>query len=201
MNLPNKLTIARMIAIPFFIACFFLPENVMFTLCGAAIKTKYVVAGIIFILAYVTDTLDGRIARKYDLVTDFGKLMDPIADKLLTAACMIMLIGRGLMSTGNRLLPVYTVIVIAREFLVSGMRLVAASRGTVMAAGALGKIKTTLQSIALPLVLVLGPFFRAIKAPVDFALLTASVVMTIWSGLDYIIRNRKLFAEPEKEAA
>lgn len=194
MNLPNKLTVARMIAIPFFIACFYLPAGVMIRIAGAEIQTRYVIAGIIFILAYITDTLDGRIARKYGLVTDFGKLMDPIADKLLTAACMIMLIGRDLMSICDYLMPIFTVIVIAREFVISGMRLVAASKGKVMAAGTLGKIKTTLQSIALPLVLVTGPFFRAIGVPVDFILLAASVVMTIWSGLDYIIRNREIFS-------
>ena len=183
-----------MIAIPFFIACFFLPDWVAFKLCGAEILTKYLIAGILFILAYVTDTLDGRIARKFGLVTDFGKLMDPIADKLLTAACMIMLIGRGLMSVCDFLMPVFTVIVIAREFVISGMRLVAASKGRVMAAGTLGKIKTTLQSIALPMVLILGPFFRAIGVPVDFILLAASVVMTIWSGLDYMLRNKEIFS-------
>lgn len=193
MNLPNKLTIARIAAIPFFIACFYLPEWTAFTLFGAEIKTKYLIAGVIFILAYITDTLDGRIARARGLVTDFGKLMDPIADKLLTAACMIMLIGRELMSICNFLLPVFTVIVIAREFMISGMRLVAASRGTVMAAGILGKIKTTLQSIALPLVLITGPIFRSIGVPFDFIVLAASVVMTIWSGLDYMIRNREIF--------
>ena len=193
MNLPNKLTIARIAAIPFFIACFYLPEWTAFTICGAQIKTKYLIAGAIFILAYVTDTLDGRIARKYGLVTDFGKLMDPIADKLLTAACMIMLIGRDLMSVCDWLMPLFTIIVIAREFMISGMRLVAASRGRVMAAGILGKIKTTLQSVALPMVLIAGPFFRAIGVPADFILLTASVVMTIWSGLDYMLRNKEIF--------
>lgn len=198
MNLPNKLTIARMIAIPFFIACIYLPDWVAFTICGAQILTKYLIAGAIFILAYITDTLDGRIARKRGLVTDFGKLMDPIADKLLTAACMIMLIGRGLMSVFDFLMPIFTVIVIAREFVVSGMRLVAASRGTVMAAGVLGKIKTTLQSVALPMVLIGGPFFRAIGFPLDFILLAASVAMTIWSGLDYVIRNKQFFSMKEK---
>ena len=197
MNLPNKLTVARMIAIPFFIACFYLPDKVMFTICGAEILTKYVIAGIIFILAYIPDTLDGRIARKYNLVTDFGKLMDPIADKLLTAACMIMLIGRDLMSVCDYLMPIFTVIVIAREFVISGMRLVAASRGVVMAAGVLGKIKTTLQSIALPMVLVAGPFFRAIGFPLDFILMAASVAMTIWSGLDYILHNKQIFSVKE----
>lgn len=197
MNLPNKLTVGRMAAIPFFIACFYLPDWVAFTLCGAKILTKHLIAGVIFILAYITDTLDGRIARKYNLVTDFGKLMDPIADKLLTAACMIMLIGRGLMSWCDYLMPLFTVIVIAREFVISGMRLVAASRGVVMAAGVLGKIKTTLQSIALPMVLIAGPFFKAIGCPVDFIFMAAAVIMTIWSGLDYVLRNKRLFSMKE----
>lgn len=193
MNLPNKLTMARMAAIPFFIACFFLPAWEAFTLCGASFEWRYLIAGAIFILAYITDTLDGRIARKRGLVTDFGKLMDPIADKLLTAACMIMLIGRNQMSICDYLMPIFTVIVIAREFMVSGMRLVAASNGRVMAAGTLGKIKTTLQSIALPMVLIAGPFFRAICVPADFIMLAAAVVMTIWSGLDYMLRNKEIF--------
>lgn len=195
MNLPNKLTLARIAAIPFFIACFYLPDWTAFTICGAEIKTKCLIAGVIFILAYITDTLDGRIARARGLVTDFGKLMDPIADKLLTAACMVMLIGRDLMSICNFLMPLFTIIVIAREFMISGMRLVAASKGRVMAAGTLGKIKTTLQSIGLPMVLIAGPFFRAIGVPLDFIVLAASVVMTIWSGLDYMIRNREIFSE------
>lgn len=194
MNLPNKLTLARMIAIPFFIACFYLPEWTAFTLCGARILTKYLIAGAVFILAYITDTLDGRIARKYNMVTDIGKLMDPIADKLLTAACMVMLIGRDLMSVCDFLMPIFTVIVLAREFTVSGMRLVAASRGVVMAAGVLGKIKTTLQSIALPMVLIGGPFFRAVGVPLDFIMMCAAMVMTLWSGLDYIVKNRNIFS-------
>lgn len=195
MNLPNKLTVARMIAIPFFIACFFLPDWKLFTMFGADVLVKHFAAAIIFILAYVTDMLDGRIARKYGLVTDFGKLMDPIADKLLTASCMIMLIGRDLMSVCDFLMPVFAVIVIGREFLVSGMRLVAASRGVVIPAGVLGKIKTTVQSIALPFVLIGGPVFRAIRFPIDFVLVAASVVLTIWSGADYMIKSREMFKE------
>lgn len=194
MNLPNKLTIARMASIPFFVAAFYMPDAVMFSLFGADIQIRYFVAGVIFILAYITDMLDGRIARAYNCVTDFGKLMDPIADKLLTAAAMIMLIGRNLMSVCNYLLPIFTIIIVAREFTISGMRLVAASQGNVIAAGSLGKIKTTLQSIAIPFVLILGPVFASIKVPVDFVLMVAAVVMTIVSGVDYIIRNRKLFA-------
>ena len=193
MNLPNRLTIIRMAAIPFFIACFFLPDTVLMNLFGADLLLKYFIAAVIFILAYITDILDGRIARKRGIVTDFGKLMDPIADKLLTASCMIMLIGRGLMSICDWLMPLFTIIVLAREFLVSGVRLVAASKGRVIAAGVLGKIKTTLQSIALPIVMMFGPACRAIGVPIDFILLAASVVMTIWSGCDYVLRNRSVF--------
>ncbi|MBO4385114.1 MAG: CDP-diacylglycerol--glycerol-3-phosphate 3-phosphatidyltransferase [Clostridia bacterium] len=196
MNLPNKLTMARICAIPVFIACFYLPDR-SFEILGAEISIKYLIAAAIFILAYITDTLDGRIARKYGLVTDFGKLMDPIADKLLTAAGMIMITGRDLMSICNFLLPVFTVIVIAREFLISGIRLVAASRGKVIAAGVLGKIKTTVQAIALPLVLIAGPVFRAMRFPLDFISMAAAVVFTIWSGVDYVIKNRGLFDQNE----
>ena len=198
MNLPNKLTMFRIIMIPLFIACFFLPDKwVVGTVNGVDIMLKYIIAAAVFLIAYVTDTLDGNIARKRGLVTDFGKLMDPIADKLLTAACMIMLIGRDLMSVFDFLMPIFTVIVIAREFTISGMRLVAASRGIVMPAGVLGKIKTTLQSIALPMVLIGGPFFRAIRVPLDFIMLAASIVMTVWSGLDYILRNKSIFSMKE----
>ena len=193
MNLPNKLTLARMIAIPFFIACFYLPDWVFFTLFGADVLVKHFAAAILFILAYITDTLDGRIARKYKLVTDFGKLMDPIADKLLTAACMIMLIGRDLMSVCDFLMPIFAVIVLLREFLVSGIRLVAASQGRVIAAGVLGKIKTTMQAVALPFVMIGGPVFRAIHVPIDFVLVCAAMFFTVWSGMDYVIKNREVF--------
>ncbi len=193
MNLPNKLTIARMAAIPFFIAAFYIPMG-SFTLLGAAFQINHIIAGVLFILAYITDLLDGHIARSRRCVTDFGKLMDPIADKLLTAAAMVMLIGRGLMSVWDFLMPVFTVITLAREFTVSGMRMVAASKGRVMAAGVLGKIKTTLQSIAIPTVLIGGSLFAHIHVPVDFILMAASVIMTIVSGVDYIVRNRELFS-------
>ena len=193
MNLPNKLTLIRIAAIPFFIACFFVPETVLFSVFGADVLLKYIIAAVVFILAYITDIMDGRIARKRGIVTDFGKLMDPIADKLLTASCMIMLIGRGLMSFCDELMPLFTIIVLAREFLVSGIRLVAASKGKVIAAGKLGKMKTLLQSISLPVILIAGPVFKAIGVPIDFILLAAAVVMTIWSGLDYALRNKEVF--------
>ena len=108
MNLPNKLTMLRMLMIPLFIACFYLPESWLIgTLNGVPLLLKYVLAAVVFLLAYVTDTLDGRIARARGLVTDFGKLMDPTADKLLTSAALIMLCRFEVMSFGNFLMPVH----------------------------------------------------------------------------------------------
>jgi CDP-diacylglycerol--glycerol-3-phosphate 3-phosphatidyltransferase len=188
MNTANKLTLLRILLIPLFILALLLPNVWQ----GFAPYAHWV-AAMIFLAAAITDILDGKYARKHNVVTDFGKLMDPIADKLLTASCMIMLIGRGLMSFCDELMPLFTIIVLAREFLVSGIRLVAASKGRVIAAGKLGKMKTLLQSISLPVILIAGPVFKAIGVPIDFILLAAAVVMTIWSGLDYALRNKEVF--------
>ncbi|MBR3299332.1 MAG: CDP-diacylglycerol--glycerol-3-phosphate 3-phosphatidyltransferase [Clostridia bacterium] len=196
MNLPNKLTMLRIIMIPLFIASFYLPESwVLFTLNTHPIRLKYIIAAIIFLLAYVTDTLDGVIARKRDLITDFGKLMDPTADKLLTAAAMIMLCRFPVMSMGNALMPIFTVIVIAREMFVSGIRQLAGSKGIVIAAKPIGKAKTTLQFAALLCVLLLGQVFAAIRVPVDFIAVCAAVLLTIWSGIDYTVGAKELFKD------
>ena len=137
MNLPNKLTIARVIAVPFFI--------------GAYYFSWYLLAFIIFVAASLTDMLDGKIARKYNLVTNFGKIMDPLADKVLVYSAICLMI------------PVYVpawmlIIILAREFTVAGMRTVAASEGIVIAAGMSGKIKTVLQMIAVCLLLLVPAF-------------------------------------------
>lgn len=196
MNLPNKLTMLRIIMIPLFIAAFYLPSKwTLATLNGVCIQWKYIIAGFLFLAAYVTDTLDGVIARKRNLITDFGKLMDPTADKLLTSAAMIMLCRFPVMSFGNALMPVFTLIVIARELFVSGIRQLAGSRGIVIAAKPIGKVKTTLQFAALLTVLLLGQFFRAIGVPVDFILVCAAVILTIWSGIDYTVGAKALFAD------
>ncbi|MDO4568438.1 MAG: CDP-diacylglycerol--glycerol-3-phosphate 3-phosphatidyltransferase, partial [Clostridia bacterium] len=138
MNLPNKLTICRILMIPLMIACFYLPRDV--------VPYWNIIAAVIFILAYLTDILDGYLARKNNLVSNFGKLMDPIADKLLTASALIMLRGEGLM---GELEGVAVIVVIAREFIISGIRLVAAADGTVIAASKLGKLKTVTQAVAI----------------------------------------------------
>ena len=176
MNLPNKLTLLRILLVPFIILCFYLP---------AAWGMWTAVA--LFIAAAVTDTVDGRYARAHGMVTDFGKFMDPIADKLLVNSVLIMLTAQGAVH------PVATILFIAREFAVSGLRLVAASKGVVLAAGNLGKIKTTLQDIALPF-LMMGDVWKVFRI-IGLVLLYASLVMSLWSGWDYIYRNRNLIAQ------
>ena len=176
MNLPNKLTILRILLVPFIILCFYLPPS-----------WGMWVAVVLFIVAAATDTVDGRYARAHNQVTDFGKFMDPIADKLLVNSVLVMLTAQG------KVHPVATILFIAREFVVSGLRLVAAGKGVVLAAGSLGKIKTTLQDIALPFLMVghAGKLFRI----VGLILLYASLVMSVWSGWDYVYKNRQLIAQ------
>lgn len=196
MNLPNKLTMIRILMIPLFVVCFYLPSSwVIGTLNGVNMQWNYFIAAVIFLLAYVTDTLDGRIARAKGLVTDFGKLMDPTADKLLSSAALIMMCKFEVMSFGNFLMPVFAFVIIAREIFISGIRQLAAGKGIVIAAKAIGKAKTTLQFIAVFVTLMCGPLFRAIGVPIDFALICAAVVLTIWSGIDYTIGAKELFVE------
>ena len=181
MNLPNKLTLLRICMTPVFIACFYIPD-----------RSWSLFAALLFLIAYVTDIFDGQYARKHNIVTNFGKLMDPIADKLLTAAAFVMLVDAGLLS------PIPTIIVLAREFIISGFRLVAVESGNVIAASWLGKIKTVSQCVAVLLVL-LADYFSGLLCigSVDVLHLIAqgiiwiSVIFTIWSGVDYIVKNRK----------
>ena len=134
MNLPNKLTIARVIAVPFFIAAY--------------MKGWYLPAFVIFILASLTDTLDGKIARRYNLVTNFGKIMDPLADKLLVCSALICLIEL------NALPAWMVIIIISREFIISGFRLIASDNGVVIAASYWGKFKTTFQMVSVVLLIL-----------------------------------------------
>ena len=176
MNLPNKLTILRILLVPFIILCFYLPPS-----------WGMWVAVVLFIVASVTDTVDGRYARAHNMVTDFGKFMDPIADKLLVNSVLIMLTAQG------KVPPVVTILFIFREFAISGLRLVAASKGVVLAAGNLGKIKTTLQDIALPFLMV-GHVWKVFRI-VGLILLYVSLIMSLWSGWDYVYKNKNLIQQ------
>ncbi len=183
MNLPNKLTILRIILVPIFVAVYYIDW-----------EFAPIVSVAIFILAAITDFFDGYIARKYNLVTDFGKLMDPIADKILVITALFLIVE-------NQLLPmifasVCSAVIVARELLISGVRQIAATKNVVIQANIYGKIKTFVQTIALPIVLLLkidlGSFENIfyILGITTFALAT---LLTIISGIVYLIQNKKVF--------
>ncbi len=178
MNLANKLTLSRVIMIPVF---------VYFILKGTV--TDMYIAGGIFILASITDFFDGYIARSRNLVTKFGKFMDPLADKLLVLSAFVCFVELGLV-------PSWIVIVIlSRELIVSIFRAVAAADGMVIAAGPLGKYKTATQMIAVIVFCFNDLLFSKINVPVAEILLYIATVLTIISGFDYIIRNRNVLKE------
>ena len=173
MNLPNKLTCLRMVMIPFFVLFMYLD-----------VPYARMIALAIFVAASLTDTADGYIARKYNLITDFGKFMDPLADKLLVCSAMICLVRTGEV-------PAWIVIIIiAREFIISGFRLVAADNGIVIAASWWGKIKTVCQ-MAMIIVILLD--IDALR-PLELVLIAAATVLTIVSLADYIMKNRKVLS-------
>lgn len=175
MNLPNKLTMFRVILIPFFIVFLLVP----ITSCDKWIALA------IFIIASLTDLLDGKIARKYNLVTNFGKFMDPLADKLLVCSALICLIEL------NKIPSWMVIIIIAREFIISGFRLVAADNGVVIAASYWGKFKTTFQMVAVCLLIAdieaLGLITQII--------LWIAVILTVVSLIDYLIKNKNVMKE------
>jgi len=175
MNLPNKLTILRVILIPFFV--FFLISP-FFDGYGNYIALA------IFIIASLTDMADGKIARKYNLVTNFGKFMDPLADKLLVCSAMICLVDL-------KLIPVWVVlIIIAREFIISGFRLVASDNGIVIAASYWGKFKTTFQMLMVNINLQLG--WLNILGTI---LIYVALVLTVVSLIDYIAKNKDVLKD------
>mgnify|MGYP001470304292 CR=1 FL=1 len=163
MNLPNKLTIIRVLMIPLYL--------------------RYI-AGVIFTLAAVTDALDGYIARKNNLITNFGKFMDPLADKLLVCSALICFVDLDLMPGW------IAIIIIAREFIISGFRLVASDSGVVLAAGWWGKIKTNVQ-IIMSVMLTVDLDFKVINI-LEVISVYLALALTIISMLDYLIKNRKL---------
>ena len=178
MNLPNKLTIMRVILIPFFV--FFLLSP-YFPAYGNYIAVA------IFIVASLTDMLDGKIARKYNLVTNFGKFMDPLADKLLVCSAMICLIEL------DRLAAWIVIVIIAREFIISGFRLVASDNGVVIAASYWGKFKRTFQMLMV-IVLILDiqmPFFQILGTVLTYV----ALILTVVSLIDYIVKNKDVLKD------
>lgn len=179
MNLPNKLTVLRVLMIPFF---------VVFMLTDVAGAYSRYVAAAIFIVASLTDLLDGKIARKYNLVTNFGKFMDPLADKLLVCAAMICLIETG------QLAAWIVIIIISREFIISGFRLIASDNGVVIAASYWGKFKTTFQMIMIVLLIF---DFGGVFDVLETATIYIALALTIISLVDYIAKNKGILTEGE----
>lgn len=175
MNLPNKLTIFRVILIPFFL---------VFLLVPGIPAGNWIALGI-FIVASLTDLLDGKIARKYNLVTNFGKFMDPLADKLLVCSALICLTGLG------RIPSYMVVIIIAREFTISGFRLIAADNGVVIAASYWGKFKTTFQMIAVCLMIANIQALQLLTTIITWI----AVILTVVSLIDYLIKNKDVLRE------
>ena len=177
MNLPNKLTVLRVIMVPFFV--FFMLTDVG----GPANKW---IALILFCVASLTDMLDGKIARKYNLVTNFGKFMDPLADKLLVCSAMICMIEMGK-------LPAWIVIVIiAREFIISGFRLVASDNGIVIAASYWGKFKTVFQ---MAMIIVLIVDFGGVFDVIAQVLIWIALALTVISLIDYVVKNKEVLTQ------
>ena len=177
MNTPNMLTILRVIMIPFF---------VIFLLLDITEYDKYIALAI-FIVASLTDTLDGYLARKNNQITNFGKFMDPLADKLLVCSAMICLIEL------DRLAAWIVIVIIAREFIISGFRLVASDNGVVIAASYWGKFKTTFQMLMV-IVLILDiqmPFFQILGTVLTYV----ALILTVVSLIDYIVKNKDVLKD------
>ena len=201
MNLPNKLTVLRVMMIPFFVAAMLLStgDTAAEAYLRGDLKLYYVLritACVIFLMASFTDYLDGHIARKRGIVTNFGKFMDPLADKLLVCSALILLSAEG------SLHPLITLIIVAREFIISGFRLVAADRGVVIAASKWGKLKTVTQMLmCVLLILKLPLFFIGSDAGFGLSLIfmyvveALAVILTIVSLIDYIAKNISIITE------
>ena len=187
MNLPNRLTIARVIMIPFFL---------VFLMTDFFPGSRYAALAI-FIIASLTDMLDGKIARKYNLVTNFGKFMDPLADKMLVSSAFICLVAQ------NKIAAWIVIVIIAREFVISGFRLVASDSGVVIAASYWGKFKTNFQMFAIILLMLnLGENFPAYAGGIHIAeqiLVYIALILTIVSLVDYLAKNIDVLKEGGNE--
>ena len=174
MNLANKLTMLRVFMIPVFLLVLFLAPAPM----------NRSIAVLIFIVASLTDMLDGKIARKYNLVSNFGKFMDPLADKLLVMAALVSMVAL------KDLAAWVVIVILAREFTITGFRTLAMEANIVMAASWWGKVKTTVQMVMIPVVLLKLPF--GFMPLVEAALIYLSVFFTVFSGADYIMKNKQV---------
>ena len=203
MNLPNKITLTRIFMIPVFIAVFFL---------DGVLPYNYVIAAAIFALAACTDFIDGYIARKYKLVTNLGKFLDPIADKVLVSTAMLLLLtlkdqlftvyDRSPFVINVNLLYILAAIcfcvIMARELIISAFRQIAATRGLVMAADMLGKYKTTFQDVSIFLLILAVDTTNHVQlslAWIGLVLFAVATLLTVWSGISYVVKNKQVLKD------
>ncbi|UFU01101.1 CDP-diacylglycerol--glycerol-3-phosphate 3-phosphatidyltransferase [Radiobacillus kanasensis] len=184
MNIPNKITMSRIFMIPIFILLLSIPLDWgVIDIGNESLPVVDLVAALIFIVASTTDWVDGYYARKYNLVTNLGKFLDPLADKLLVSAALILLVEMGQA-------PAWIVItIISREFAVTGLRQVAAGEGIILAAGQMGKLKTWIQIIAISVLLLHNFPFSYTTIPFGTIALYAALIITVVSGVDYFVKN------------
>ena len=181
MNLPNKLTIIRFILTPIFMAL------MMFNF-----PFHYFLAFLVFVAASITDYFDGKIARKYNYITDFGKIMDPLADKMLTSLAFLVLVYQDIV-------PIwFFALVLVRDFAVDGMRMMVARNGKTVPASFYGKLKTTLQMTALIIILANQIFLQEPLTIIGNIVLYASIALSLYSGADYLIKGWKLAIKPKR---
>lgn len=188
MNLPNKLTVLRICLIPVFIVTMsFSTFFGTLTVGNTTIAIMQIISALIFAIASITDWLDGKIARSRGLITNFGKFADPLADKMLVMTAFIMLVGQGKV-------PAWIIsIIVCRELSVTGLRLLLVEHGEVMAAAWPGKVKTATQMIAIILLLINNIPFSFISFPLDQIMLYLCLLFTIYSGVDYFVKNATIF--------
>ena len=191
MNIANRLTIARIVMIPLFLLIMCFPKDAlgMVNLFHSNLSVSWVLAMIIFTIASITDFLDGYLARKYHLITNFGKFADPLADKLLVMTAFITLVGASV-------IPMWIVaVIVCRELAVTGLRLLLVNDGEVLAAAWPGKVKTATQMLAIIFLLIDDFPVKGLPFSIGTILLYVCLVATVYSGVDYFIKNKHVFAD------
>lgn len=196
MNTPNKLTMFRIFLTVVIVAVLLFPFSAMginvtqlFINESIVIDIRYLIAGVLFIIASLTDAIDGHIARKYNLITDFGKLMDAVADKILVNAVLIILTAQGFIH------PIIPVVIILRDTFVDSIRMVASSKGKVIPAGKLGKVKTATMMVGLVLTLFYNMPFELWNLRIADFLLILATIFSVISGVQYYNANKEYFKE------